>query len=262
MERAPRKHKASKSASKDIISRMPKNVIMHILDRLPIQYAVRTSILSSNWRFKWTLLSKVVSDDKFYEYLKRLGRENWYDELNIAITTSLVFHLVGHFSKLQELYLDLRMCKFLGELGAEKWVRTSFRCLKTLVLYPIDFSSDIKLSFAFEMIWGSPELPTLIIVATYNDAIPPPAFCSSALNHISMGQLKLRIVELKSFGGSENEIYLIKNLLACSPALKKIVIFADPSQIFGGENGKLMFATKLLEFHRASTAAQVKIYWS
>ncbi|XP_071735735.1 F-box protein At4g09920-like isoform X2 [Rutidosis leptorrhynchoides] len=359
MEPAPGEYNASELASEDIISTMPENVITHILDRLPIQYAVRTAILSRNWRFKWTLLSHVVFDKKFSEHLARLGGENWYDERNMnrillhlkgSITKfdlyipndkkldakdinhwvmflsrkgieefnlknmnleplklsshlfscvkleclmlrncslypaptfrgfpnllsldlyqvafengSLIIRLVGHFSKLQELYLDLRMCRFLGESGAAKSVCTSFRCLSTLILYPIDFGSDIKLLFAFEMIWSSPELQTLKITATYNDAVLPLAICSSALNHISMGQLKLRFVVFKSFRGSENEIYLIKNLLACSPFLKKIDIYVNQSMMYGGENGKLMFATKLLEFHRASTAAEVKIYWS
>ncbi|XP_071739454.1 F-box/FBD/LRR-repeat protein At1g13570-like [Rutidosis leptorrhynchoides] len=413
MEPAPKKHNASNSASEDIISTMPEIVITNIMDRLPIQYAVRTSSLSRNWRFKWTLLSKVVFGKKFSEYLQGLGGENWYKEANIsrlllhlkgpitkfhlylpkdkvldvkginhwvmflsgkeikefnlinmnsaplklsthlfscvklerlklrncslyppptfrgfpnllsldvyqvafengnfgefivqcllleflkvrnwdrigkvkmieivklknlkllslplckldniAITSSLIFHLVGHFSKLQDLYLDLRKCKFLGEAGAEKWVRTSFRCLSTLVLDPIDFSSNIMLSFAFEMICNSPELQTLKITATYNNPVPPPAFCSSSLNHISMDQLKLRSVVFKSFRGSENEICLIKNLLVCSPELNKIDIHTKPYLMFGDVNGKLMFATKLLELHRASSVAEVKINWS
>ncbi|GJT28915.1 F-box/FBD/LRR-repeat protein-like protein [Tanacetum coccineum] len=59
----------SSVATEDVISSMPDNVITHILDRLPIQYAVRTSILSRNWRFKWTMLSQVVFDYDFFEYL-------------------------------------------------------------------------------------------------------------------------------------------------------------------------------------------------
>ncbi|XP_071716255.1 F-box/FBD/LRR-repeat protein At1g13570-like [Rutidosis leptorrhynchoides] len=406
-------YNASELASEDIISRLPENVITHILDFLPIQYAVRTSILSRNWRFKWTLLRHVVFDEKFFEFLQVLGGENWYDESiinrlllhlkgcitkfhlyipndkvldvmdvnhwvmilsrkgikelyltnmratpimlsthlfscvelerlvlrncylypaptfcgfpnllslelyrvafengnfgeliaqcplleflkvyycdpigkvkldeiaklknlkclsfplckldNIAITCSSVFHLLGHLSKLHELYLDLRMCKFLGESGAEKSVRTSsFRSLTTLKLNPIDFCSEIKLLFAFEMIWASPELQTIEITAKYNDAVPPPPLSSSALNHISMGKLKLRNVVFESFRGSENEICLIKNLLACSPLLEKINIYAHPSLMFGGDNGKLMFAIKLLKLHRASSTAEVNICW-
>ncbi|XP_071739456.1 F-box/FBD/LRR-repeat protein At1g13570-like [Rutidosis leptorrhynchoides] len=384
MEPTPMKHNASKSASEDIISRMPEDVIANILDRLPIQYALRTCILSKNWRFKWTLLSNVVFDKKFFEYLQELGGENRYDERNIisrllfhlkgsitkfhlyipygkvldvkdinrwviflsrkgtkefnfintnidinvepiklsthifscvklehltlhncslcpaptfcgfpnllsldlrhvafengkfgeiitqcpllellevtythligkvkvveiakltnlkslsfplcrldtvAISNFLVYNLVGHFSKLQKLKLNLFTCKFLEESSAGNWVRTSFCCLKTLMLYNIDFGSDSMLSFVFDMIWSSPELKTLVISAAYSDAVPQPAFCYSELNHISMEQLfKLQSVVFKSCRGSENERYLIKNLLACSPTLNKINIFVN-----------------------------------
>ncbi|KAI3730103.1 hypothetical protein L6452_18779 [Arctium lappa] len=50
---------------------MPEIVITNVLDRLPLQEAVRTSILSRNWRFTWTLLSQLVFDYKFYRYLPR-----------------------------------------------------------------------------------------------------------------------------------------------------------------------------------------------
>ncbi|XP_071713780.1 uncharacterized protein [Rutidosis leptorrhynchoides] len=151
------------------------------------------------------------------------------------------------------------MCQLLGESGAGRRVGTSFSCLSTLQLEPIDFGNDGMLSFAFDMIWGSPKLHTLKITSLYNhDAVPPPA--SSALNHISMGQLHLQIVEFMYFGGTENEISLIKNILACSSMLNKIDVYLSPSTMSYGDNGKLMFATKLvLKLHRASSAAQVNI---
>ncbi|XP_071739449.1 putative F-box/FBD/LRR-repeat protein At4g13965 [Rutidosis leptorrhynchoides] len=260
MEPTHGKHKASKSASEDIISRMPDNVITHILDRLPIQYAVRTCILSRNWRFKWTLLSNVVFDKKFFEYSLGIVAVDWLG--NIAITSSLVFHLVCHFPKLQDLYLDLRNCKFLEESGSTKWVSTSFHCLRLLMLYPIDFNSDVKLSFAFDMIWGLPELQTLMITAVYNDAVQSYTLCSSSLNHISMGQLKLCSVVFKSFRAYENEIYLIKKLLDCSPLLKKIDIYPSRSLMCGDNDRKLMLTKKLLKLQRASSAAEANIYWS
>ncbi|XP_071735726.1 F-box/FBD/LRR-repeat protein At1g13570-like [Rutidosis leptorrhynchoides] len=417
MEQAPRIHKASELASEDIISRMPDDVISNFLDRMPIQYAVRTCILSRNWRFKWTLISQVVFDKKFYKYLRGLGRNDWYDENNISrillhlkgsitkfeiyipknkvldfnsinhwvmflsrkgirefkltnmnhwvpltlssnlfscvklerltlyncsltsattlcgfpyllhleldevvfvndnlgeiisqcplleflevsyrnpigklkmvniaklknlkclfiplcmfdsttLTSSFVFHLLSHFPKLEEHSLDFYNCEFIRESGGVgNWVRTSLRCLRTLTLHLIEFSSDIMLSFAYEMIWGSPELQNLYISATYDDDdVPPPAFCSSVLKHISMGQLQLQLqsVTFRFLKGSENDICLIKNLLAYSPFLKKIDIDADSDWFFGGENGKLMFAKKLLELHRASSAAKVMIHW-
>ncbi|KAI3796247.1 hypothetical protein L1987_38914 [Smallanthus sonchifolius] len=62
-------HKASVFAPQDIISNMPDIVVTHILDRLPVQDAVKTGILSRNWRFKWTMLSRLVFDEMFFLYL-------------------------------------------------------------------------------------------------------------------------------------------------------------------------------------------------
>ncbi|KAI3719919.1 hypothetical protein L6452_20825 [Arctium lappa] len=70
--------KASKFASEDIISNMPKNVITNILDRLPIQDAVRTGILSRSWRFNWTMLSQLVFDEKLFRYLQRKEHNQFY----------------------------------------------------------------------------------------------------------------------------------------------------------------------------------------
>ena len=54
---------------RDYISNMPDTVIGNILNRLPITEAVSTSILSTNWRFKWTLLTEVIIDEDFFYYL-------------------------------------------------------------------------------------------------------------------------------------------------------------------------------------------------
>ena len=67
MEPDHQTHKASKIAAEDIISKMPVNVVARILDHLPIQDSVRTSILSRTWRFNWTNISQLVFDEKLFE---------------------------------------------------------------------------------------------------------------------------------------------------------------------------------------------------
>ncbi|KAF9623539.1 hypothetical protein IFM89_003329 [Coptis chinensis] len=47
----------------DIISNLPLNVIEGILMCLPLRDAVRTSILSRKWRYRWTTIPQLVFDD-------------------------------------------------------------------------------------------------------------------------------------------------------------------------------------------------------
>lgn len=48
----------------DVISDLPQSIVETILTKLPIRDAVRTSILSSKWRYKWANLTHLVFDDR------------------------------------------------------------------------------------------------------------------------------------------------------------------------------------------------------
>ncbi|XP_076927815.1 F-box/FBD/LRR-repeat protein At1g13570-like [Bidens hawaiensis] len=75
----------------DVIGNMPDNVITNILDRLPLQDAVRTGVLSSNWRFKWTMLSHLVLDCNFFEYLRKIKAEDDH----VKVISRILFQLRG-----------------------------------------------------------------------------------------------------------------------------------------------------------------------
>ncbi|GJX12712.1 F-box/FBD/LRR-repeat protein-like protein [Tanacetum coccineum] len=329
--------KASKFASEDVFDRLPDNVMTNILDCLPIQEAVRTGILSKNWRLKWTMLTQLVFDEDFLEYLEEKGERKYYGRIisrllinlkgaitkfdllipyesndyavdvqdinnwvifrgfpnlfnldlykvtfdshtaggflsrcplveilklwdvdNMTMTTTFnILKLIRYFPRLQELSLDFSNCKLLAD--AEKRVPTTIPCLKSLNLHGIDFSSDIMVSCVIELICGSPNLETLRISAKHDYEVPPPALCSSDVDFSKMGQLRLQSVLLVCIGGLKNEECLIKSLLSGSPLLRKMEIHADLFQHVGVDNGKLMFATKLLELHRASPVAEIKL---
>lgn len=57
------KTRRSSVKNKDIISDMPQNIIDTILTKLPIRDAVRTSILSTKWRFQWSTMTQLVFDE-------------------------------------------------------------------------------------------------------------------------------------------------------------------------------------------------------
>ncbi|XP_071736573.1 F-box/FBD/LRR-repeat protein At1g13570-like [Rutidosis leptorrhynchoides] len=83
----------------DIISTMPENVITNILHCLPIRDAVRTGILSRDWRFKWTKLTQLVFDYNFFYDPLDIRLEYYFSKvipklllhLNAAITKFVLF---------------------------------------------------------------------------------------------------------------------------------------------------------------------------
>ncbi|KAK9051169.1 hypothetical protein SSX86_027795 [Deinandra increscens subsp. villosa] len=87
--------KSSKFEPEDFISGMPDIVVTNILNRLPLQEAVRTGILAKNWRLKWTMLSQLVLDKNFYNYLLRRKAEKNYG----TIISRLLLHLKGVITK-------------------------------------------------------------------------------------------------------------------------------------------------------------------
>ncbi|XP_065880025.1 F-box/FBD/LRR-repeat protein At1g13570 [Euphorbia lathyris] len=50
--------------ARDLISDLPQSIIEIILTRLPIRDAVRTSILSTKWRYRWASLTHLIFNDK------------------------------------------------------------------------------------------------------------------------------------------------------------------------------------------------------
>ncbi|XP_024984156.1 F-box/FBD/LRR-repeat protein At1g13570-like [Cynara cardunculus var. scolymus] len=49
----------------DRISNLPEHLIGSILERLTVQDAVRTSVLSKRWRYRWTTMTSLVLDEQF-----------------------------------------------------------------------------------------------------------------------------------------------------------------------------------------------------
>lgn len=79
----------------DFISNMPDDVINNILERMPIQEAVRTGILSKESRYKWTMLTQLVFDNNFYKFLQVTRSYSHYG----GIISRLLLHLKGPLTK-------------------------------------------------------------------------------------------------------------------------------------------------------------------
>nr|XP_043626922.1 F-box/FBD/LRR-repeat protein At1g13570-like [Erigeron canadensis] len=410
--------KVSPKVEEDVISTMPEDVIVNIMERLPLKDAVGTSILSTSWRFKWTLLTRLIFE---YEFFSSLGkRKIHFDKTNISrfllhlkgpitkfalsytdhdikvdvedihhwvmllsrirglmeltlmywnskravklpthlfscldlkllylrnfvlpplpyvrgfpkllsldlhnvsiqdhrcgeliaqsplletlnilnkklrgevklveiaklknvkklslslclldnMTMVRLSYVLQHFSllpRLQELYLCFYECKFLPEDGTQNPVSNTFPFLKTLTLRHIDFSSNSMLSCAFGMLFGCVNLQTLDITPIYKNVVPLPAIFSPEVDCSTMGRLQLRNVKLAHIRCLENELCLIKYVLACSSMLKNIVI--NSCLDIDDVNEKNELSSKLLKLHRASPIAEIiltytRVFWT
>ena len=78
----------------DRISDLPSHLIDFILQRLPLQDVVRTSLLSSKWRYKWTSIPKLDFSNDFFQKcrdleLHEVSRSNALNEFLFTIKINL-----------------------------------------------------------------------------------------------------------------------------------------------------------------------------
>ena len=100
-----------------MISSMPDIVINNILDRLPIQEAVRTCILSKDWKYKWKILSQLVFDEEFNGFLQVTKNERDCGR----IISSLMHHLKGSIKKFV-LCIDDKCVSVMDAEEINKWI--------------------------------------------------------------------------------------------------------------------------------------------
>ncbi|KAI8527429.1 hypothetical protein RHMOL_Rhmol12G0074900 [Rhododendron molle] len=89
-------------STSDIISNLPSTVTENILKGLPLRDAVRTSVLSSKWRYKWVTLPQMVFDNKFF-------LKGWDKDFTFYLHGSSTHEIPCHFYsflKLRDLNLS------------------------------------------------------------------------------------------------------------------------------------------------------------
>ncbi|MFS7906645.1 putative F-box domain, FBD domain, F-box-like domain superfamily protein [Helianthus anomalus] len=68
-----RRFVTSNADDDDIISNFPEDLINPILERLPVKEAVRTSVLSKRWRYRWTTMRKLGFHYPFSQQFLKTG---------------------------------------------------------------------------------------------------------------------------------------------------------------------------------------------
>lgn len=81
----------------DRISNLSEDLINSILEYLPVQDAVRTSILSKKWRYTWTKMRALVFNEQFF---KRFGKNGAFGHNGfVRIINHVIFFHNGPVSK-------------------------------------------------------------------------------------------------------------------------------------------------------------------
>ncbi|CAH1441152.1 unnamed protein product [Lactuca virosa] len=65
--------RAVSCGDEDRISNLPEHLIDSILERLPFEDAVKTSIISKKWRYRWTTMRALIFDEQFFKKVAKKG---------------------------------------------------------------------------------------------------------------------------------------------------------------------------------------------
>ncbi|CAN1152114.1 F-box/FBD/LRR-repeat protein At1g13570 [Linum perenne] len=113
--------------SPDLITDLPQSILESILSGLPIRDAVRTSILSTKWRYRWSTLSQLVFNDSCIEACTEKSQVE--SHLINFITRTLLLHQ-GPIHKFQLSTSYLQCCPDI-----DQWLlRLSRSDVKELIL--------------------------------------------------------------------------------------------------------------------------------
>nr|GEY85849.1 hypothetical protein [Tanacetum cinerariifolium] len=206
-------------------------MISHVMNCLPIKDAVRTERTESN------------DVDVFWVMvLSRKGIK----ELVVMNMDPIPLKLPSHlFSCLELNLLKLRHC------NVKPTELAKFTNLRILYFSACDL--DIPLFTCPHIFWIVSSLPKL--QELYFDFQNCSILSISEKRTLTSQASKLEQLQYGVFifyWFRDAQVPLIKCILACSPLLKRLAIYVCSSEALGGENGKVVFATKLLKFHRAS----------
>uniref|UniRef100_A0A5B7BWP8 F-box domain-containing protein n=1 Tax=Davidia involucrata TaxID=16924 RepID=A0A5B7BWP8_DAVIN len=187
--------------AKDMISDLPGNVIERILECMPLQDAVRTSILSKKWRYNWATLPQLVFDGQFFDY----AIDDPWEENVLANNVNEV--LLLHIGPIHKFSLCIPDSCSIQNRDIARWILILSRNgIRELTLVNSKQNNSYRLpSYLF-----SCQQLTHLKLHNYTFK-PPPAF--RAFHNI-------RSLELKSITFATN---IFESLISSSPLLERFI---------------------------------------
>ncbi|OWM80804.1 hypothetical protein CDL15_Pgr006834 [Punica granatum] len=244
----------------DRISDLPTHLMDQILVRLPIKEAVRTSILSTKWRYKWASIPELVFHNdlechpidgrRLVDIVDHVLRshvgptvkfeachEDVYDSrtINRWILRLSRMH-IGEFVFYNIHWKGHRLSTRLFALRDLVHLQLSWCIIKLPVRFT-DFGSPKEILTAFCLLRSCPNLEEVEFKEEYGSRKP-------------FEQVKF--LPFSNTGGLEAEIGLMKFLLVNSPGLKRIKV-----QVSYYERVREVYLEKLVELPRASPQVRI-----
>ncbi|BFG42124.1 hypothetical protein CerSpe_283980 [Prunus speciosa] len=180
----------------DRFSDLPSDVIEKILSRLPIREAARTSVLSSNWRYRSAMLRHLVFDDRCVSTQKHITFVDIVDHV-----------LLGHIGPIHKFRLSHR--GGLANWDIDRWIlHLSRNSIKEVILRNSRLGRYRIPSYLFSC-QDIIHLELLLCVLK-----PPPTFKG-------FRNLKSLVIEHVILAQD-----VFQNLIACCPLLEKLTLLS------------------------------------
>ncbi|CAL5396304.1 unnamed protein product [Camellia sinensis] len=284
-----RNMKEMRGSTSDIISNLPQSVKETFLVCLPIQEAVRTSVLSKKLRYIWTKLPRLTgkclrlrscvfkSPPEVKGFSKLLELVLYEVVVTADILSSLISNCPllenlslkssGKTSKLVTLFGSLPVIEFLQLeydtvrdviSGVPKRLPTSLNNLKTLKLFFVCFEEVNEISVILCLIRSSPNLEKITIVASSTetaDVIDPVLELLEMKDWSGVSLNQLQVVQLGGLYGTQSELKFIKLLLAILPVLETMFIQTDTEKV--ADEG-LRILNEVTQFPHLSPQAEIE----
>ncbi|KAK6119815.1 hypothetical protein DH2020_046440 [Rehmannia glutinosa] len=234
----------------DAISNLPADVINNILARLSLRDAVRTSVLSREWRYKWTFIPEIVFGYEFGRAFLRKHIERIIDQV-------LSRHQIA--SSILLFCLSWRNCictKFMGTGGVPNRFPDSFSSLIVVDL-SMYLDSIVEVASFLCLIRSSPKLQMLrVTLCVYRiDGAVTELLRAQETPDRYLNQLRRVEIEVYTYADPLKEF--ARYVLACAARLEEMVIY-DPKPRFS--RGSLLNLTnELNRLPRASPSADLLV---
>ncbi|KAK6804433.1 hypothetical protein RDI58_002217 [Solanum bulbocastanum] len=222
----------------DTISNLPCNVLDAVLGCLPWKDAVKTSILSKDWR-----ITSCPDIDHWMHFLSKKNVQEFTLHVNVAFLgrrlltdTSPVCSNFPKFFRYMPSLLELDICgtilEYLIKGGLPESPPTALNNIKSITISSMSLINSEVVSSAVYLITSCHKSQDLTIDFYPVGDIVEPAVQLLPAQSSTYGVVKLQRVRVNMFTGLEMEMEFLTFILASAPVLEEVSIWNFTRYLF------------------------------